>query len=305
MAPKRRSSAQKGPESKKAKPDETSVAKHLLETETYCEELGIDLENGGSDALFQWLCCSVIFSIGIAESSTFRAAKGLLTSGLNTPKSIKETDLREKIDAVNSEGNVQRGPSMSKRLEAAADLLLEKYNGDMYKLRDLAERDPEKEKSLLKDFKGLGDTAVSIFCREAQLVWEELFPFADERTLKSTAKAGLQGSSATELAKLVDNDRSKYVKLLAAAVKVDLRGGKANGNGKQAADDSGTAPSKGGKKSEAAEEAAKSEDTQPEGEQLGVDVEEVEDEEGDGEGGAEEVEVDEEAEEEDDDGKEE
>ena len=54
---------------------------------------------------------------------------------------------------------------------------------------------------------GLGDAAVSIFCREAQLVWEELYPCVDERTLKSTAKAGLPGSSAKELADLVGNDR--------------------------------------------------------------------------------------------------
>ena len=110
MAPKRRTAAQKGPDQKKAKPDSANVVKKLLETgSTYCEELGIDLQKGGSDALFQWLCSSIIFGIGIAESLTFRAAKGLLNNGLNTPKSVKEADMREKIDAVNSEGSVQRG----------------------------------------------------------------------------------------------------------------------------------------------------------------------------------------------------
>ena len=42
---------------------------------------------------------------------------------------------------------------MSNRLEAAADLLLEKYYGDLYKLRESAERDPEQERKLLKEFK--------------------------------------------------------------------------------------------------------------------------------------------------------
>ena len=42
---------------------------------------------------------------------------------------------------------------MSGRLESAADMLLEKYGGDMEKLREAAGRDPEQEKKLLKEFK--------------------------------------------------------------------------------------------------------------------------------------------------------
>ena len=56
--------------------------------------------------------------------------------------------------------------------------------------------------------------AVNIFAREAQAAWEELFPFADERTLGMARDHGLPGS-AEELAGLVDNDRHKFVRLLA------------------------------------------------------------------------------------------
>ena len=55
--------------------------------------------------------------------------------------------------------------------------------------------------------------AVNIFFREAQQAWEELFPFADNRTLKLAAEHGLPDDSA-KLAELVDNDRHKYVRLL-------------------------------------------------------------------------------------------
>jgi hypothetical protein len=112
--PRKGSLAQKpSPRAKKPKPDTSAAIEKLLDGgASYCEELSIDLQKGG-DAPFQWLCCSVIFSIGIAEQSTFRAAKGLLTSGLTDPKSVKEADMREKIDAVNSQGNVQRGVPIS------------------------------------------------------------------------------------------------------------------------------------------------------------------------------------------------
>lgn len=109
MAPKRKSGGQKAKQAtKKPKPDVSAAVEKLSKGETYCEELGVEIEKGG-DAPYQWLCCSVIFSIGISEKTTVRAAKGLLNSGLTDPKSVKEAEMREKIDAVNSEGNVQRG----------------------------------------------------------------------------------------------------------------------------------------------------------------------------------------------------
>ena len=43
--------------------------------------------------------------------------------------------------------------------------------------------------------------------RETQLIWEELFPFADKNTLTMAAKLGLPSGSARELADIVDNDR--------------------------------------------------------------------------------------------------
>ena len=45
--------------------------------------------------------------------TTIRAAKGLLNSGLVDPKSVSDSSLQEKIKALNSEGNVQRGAAQS------------------------------------------------------------------------------------------------------------------------------------------------------------------------------------------------
>ncbi len=69
---------------------------------------------------------------------------------------------------------------------------------------------------------GFGDVAVNIFCREAQEAWEELFPFADDRTLKLAAEHGLPDDAA-KLAELVDNDKHKFVRLLAALIRSNLR----------------------------------------------------------------------------------
>lgn len=64
--------------------------------------------------------------------------------------------------------------------------------------------------------------AVSIFCREAQEVWDEMFPFADDRTLRLAKEHGLP-ATAPELAKTVGNDKHQFVRLLAALIRADLR----------------------------------------------------------------------------------
>lgn len=69
---------------------------------------------------------------------------------------------------------------------------------------------------------GFGDVAVSIFCREVQEVWDEMFPFADDRTLKLAGEHGLPDTAA-ELAKTVDNDKHQFVRLLAALIRANLR----------------------------------------------------------------------------------
>lgn len=42
---------------------------------------------------------------------------------------------------------------MSERLESTAKLILDKYDGDINKLRETASKDFNKEKKLLKEFK--------------------------------------------------------------------------------------------------------------------------------------------------------
>lgn len=70
MAPKRKSGGGRGGgRGKKAKTEvpQASGPPDLTGKETYCSEVGIDIENGGSQAVFQWLCCSIIFGNRISE----------------------------------------------------------------------------------------------------------------------------------------------------------------------------------------------------------------------------------------------
>ncbi|MFO1153280.1 MAG: hypothetical protein U1E42_06395 [Rhodospirillales bacterium] len=76
-----------------------------------------------------------------------------------------------------------------------------------------------EERRLLQDFKGIGEVGADIFLREVQLAWEEVFPFADRRSLRAAARLGLD-ASASALAALVEH--ADVPRLMAALVRVEL-----------------------------------------------------------------------------------
>jgi hypothetical protein len=120
---------------------------------------------------------------------------------------------------LNRAGYARYDESTSRYIAETTDLLLERYGGDLRKLRDAAERDPRRERELVKQFKGIGDVGADILFREAQLAWDELYPFADRRALEAARGLGL-GRSAEDMAHLVD--RRRLPRLLAGLVRVDL-----------------------------------------------------------------------------------
>ncbi len=110
-----------------------------------------------------------------------------------------------------------------RRLRAiyTTELLLDRYGGDLRNLREEASRDPERERELLKEFKGTGDVGTDVFFREVQVAWDESFPFADRRALEGARELGLE-DNAEALAQLVGH--RDFPKLVAALVRVQLEG---------------------------------------------------------------------------------
>jgi hypothetical protein len=106
-------------------------------------------------------------------------------------------------------------------LEDMAQLLLDRYGGDLRKLREEDDREPQRERKLLKEFKGIGDVGADIFFREAQVAWEELFPFADRRALEGAKELGLEDEAEALLRLVGDRDLPR---LVAALVRVKLEG---------------------------------------------------------------------------------
>ncbi len=207
-----------------AKASKKDVVRALLDRygTTYAEEIGVNLSRPTPSNLFKLLVGSLLFSARISEQISVEAAKGLFRRGWTTAEKMAGSTWKQRVGALNDAGYARYQERTATMLGDASELLAERYGGDLRKLRDEAERDPDRERKLLKQVKGIGDVGVDIFFREAQAVWEELFPFADRRTLAPARRLGL-GNDARALARLVE--RKDFVRLTAALVRCGLDDG--------------------------------------------------------------------------------
>jgi hypothetical protein len=206
-----------------ARPTKREIVEALLARHgrTFAEELRIDAAKGTPAPLFQLLVVSILFSARIGHQIALEAARALFAQGWRTPQKLASATWARRVRVLNRAGYARYDESTSRMLGDTCALLLERYRGDLRNLREEAERDPKRERRLLKEFKGLGDVGVDIFFREAQVAWDELRPFADRRALDAARQLGL-GSDVEALARLVDGGPQDFARLTAALVRVRL-----------------------------------------------------------------------------------
>jgi hypothetical protein len=204
-----------------ARPARKQIVGALLERhgKTYAAELRIDLDKATPSVLFRWLCASILLSARISAGVAMKAARALTAEGWTTAEKMAAATWEQRTRTLNKAGYARYDESTSRMLGDTASMLVERYGGDLRKLRDAAGREIDRERSLLKECKGLGDVGVSIFFREVQLAWDELYPFADRRALDAARRLGL-GSDAKALAKQVS--RQEFPRLVAALVRAGL-----------------------------------------------------------------------------------
>jgi hypothetical protein len=204
-------------------PDRKRIAAALLDRHgrTYCSALGIPIERNTPSPLFRWLCASILFSTRISADLAASAARALAEHELTTPQRMSEATWAERTKILNRSGYARYDESTSRMLGDTSALLIEQYGGDLRRLRKRAGEDPTAERRLLQEFKGIGETGADIFCREAQAVWSELYPFADKKALAASQKLDL-AQDAAELAGLVEQD--DFARLVAALIRTSLAG---------------------------------------------------------------------------------
>jgi endonuclease III len=184
---------------------------------TFAGEAGIKLSDQPKP-LYQLLVLATLLSARISAEIAVAAAQELFKAGYATPKAMREASWQDRVDAL-GRGHYRRyDERTATMLGDGAELLLDRWKGDLRRLREEAKGDEREIAALLMEFPGIGPTGADIFLREVQAVWPQVAPHLDKRVLEGAGKLGLprQAGPLAELAHSGD----ELARLSAALVRV-------------------------------------------------------------------------------------
>ncbi|MER6465083.1 endonuclease [Streptomyces sp. NPDC001228] len=160
---------------------------------TYAQEAGVRLRDT-PQPLYQLLVLAHLLSARIRASVATAAARALFDDGMRTPQRMSEATWQQRVDAL-GKGHYRRyDERTATQLGEAADQLLDRYGGDLRRLRKAAGDDIGECGRLLRELPGIGPAGSDIFLREAQGVWPEAAPYFDAKALQGAARLGLPTS---------------------------------------------------------------------------------------------------------------
>ncbi len=171
---------------------------------TYAEDAGIRLADKPAP-LWRLLVLGNLLAARIKASIAVAAARELFDAGGSTPDGMAELTWQQRVDALGRGHYKRYDEGTATRRGACADLVRERYGGELRRLAEESGHDREHLTELLCEFPGIGPTAADIFCREVQAVWPWLRPVLDRKALDAARELGLP-ADPDKLAKLVPED---------------------------------------------------------------------------------------------------
>lgn len=182
----------------------------------FAEEYGFQLTNNPG-SLFQILYLAVLLrrtgDVGRATAS----ARALRDHGWDSPARMARSLAEARTAVLRDNGWRGQAVDLSVTLGDLARALIERYRGDLRRLRVEARYQPARERALLTGLPGVDDLVVELFLREAQALWREVAPVADRRALAAARKLGL-GRTAHDLAELAGSGESERLAWLVGAL---------------------------------------------------------------------------------------
>jgi endonuclease III len=167
-----------------------AVVRALLDRQeaTYAAQAGIRLRNAPAP-LYQTLVLAILLSTRIRAGIAVAAARALFEAGMRDARSMAEASWQDRVDALGRGGYRRYDERTSSMLGKGAELLLQRYNGDLRRLRE----EPGPREALL-DVPGIGPVGADIFLRDVQGVWPEFAPYIDRKALDGARRLGLPAS---------------------------------------------------------------------------------------------------------------
>jgi hypothetical protein len=140
--------------------------------------------------LFRLLCLAVLARDSAPSGAAIMAAQAIFDEGWISAQEMAKAPPGELAGVIAGAG--YRGAEEAAHLLAEAALLvLDRYNGDLQKLREAADGDPARLRQLLREIPGMDAAGCAVFLREAQMFWPEAGPFIDDRAARAAERLGL------------------------------------------------------------------------------------------------------------------
>ncbi|MGW0828121.1 endonuclease [Streptomyces sp. NPDC002845] len=185
---------------------------------TYAEEAGIRLTDT-PQPLYRLLVLACLLSARIRGSVAVAAARALHEAGLRDARRMADAEWQKRVDALGRGGYRRYDERTATQLGDGAQLMTERWGGDLRRMRDEADGDVAELRRLLRKIPGMGPAGADIFLREAQRVWPEVAPYIDEKALSGARRLDLP-DDPDELVKLAGDTEPAV--LAAALVRAAL-----------------------------------------------------------------------------------
>ncbi|GAA3027743.1 endonuclease [Streptomyces glomeratus] len=157
---------------------------------TYAEEAGIPLKDA-PQPLYRLLLMALLLSARIRTSIALETVRALQEAGLRDPRRMAGAEWQERVDALGRGGYRRYDERTATQLGDGAELLTERWGGDLRRLRKEADGDVPTLRELLQEIPGIGPAGADIFLREVQRVWPEVAPYVDAKALSGAERLGL------------------------------------------------------------------------------------------------------------------
>ena len=187
------------------------VARRVLDRfgRTYADEAGIRLADE-PEPLFQLLVLAQLLSARIAAGIAVAAAQELNAAGWTTPVRMRDASRPRVISALGRAGYRRYDERTATQLREMAELVLDRYGGDLRRLEQASDGDVDRAAALVQQVKGIGPTGTAVFLREVQHVWPWVRPYLDDRARVGARRLGLSDGLDRLAALVAPDDLARF-----------------------------------------------------------------------------------------------
>ncbi len=157
----------------------------------FSRELGIELEAGRPDDIFQWFLASVLFGARISETIVKHTFQAFEQAGVMTPEAIERTGWDGLVQLLDRGGYARYDFKTATKLLDLCRALRERYQGDLNLLHAEASDPRDLEERLTALAKGIGSVTANIFLREMRGIWKKARPLPTDLVLLAAGNIGI------------------------------------------------------------------------------------------------------------------